>query len=302
MGIHDRDYYREATRGAYLNTHSAVTGLIIANVAIFLANFFAGNWLNDHLSLGASVFKTFRFWELFTHGFLHGGFLHLLFNMLALGFFGPEVETIYGRKRFLQLYFSLIPLAGLCWVVAEYFGMQNPHAHALGASGAIAGVLLIYVLHYPTRMIMVWGIFPVPGWLLATIWIGQDVVMLTSNLQYAQAVQNSGDGEMVPRVVFPQVGFAAHIGGAVFGLIFYKTGRTLYDLIPFGRVKNPLRGMARPRLRVIEPDDEEEDLEEEVDRILAKISEEGSESLTPMEQLTLQRASELAKRKQKLRH
>ncbi|MBI1902120.1 MAG: rhomboid family intramembrane serine protease [Planctomycetia bacterium] len=296
MGIHDRDYYREATRGAYLNTHSAVTGLIVANVAIFLANFFAGNWLNQHLSLGANVFTTFRVWELVTHGFLHGGFLHLLFNMLVLGFFGPEVETIYGRKRFLQLYFSLIPLAGLCWAVTEYFGMQNPHAHAIGASGAIAGVLLVYVLHYPMRMIMVWGIFPVPAWLLATIWIGQDVVMLAHNLQDAQSVSAEGGH------VEAKVAFAAHIGGALFGLIFFKTGRTLADLIPLWRVRNPLKGISRPKLRVIEPDDDEDELEQEVDRILAKISEEGSDSLTPMERSTLKRASELAKRKQRLRH
>jgi membrane associated rhomboid family serine protease len=287
MGIYDRDYIREEPKGlVFSRPQSAVVTIILINVAVFLVDFVGGSfWLNEHLALGSDLFRTGHVWELFTSGFAHGDVWHIAFNMLALWWFGTEVEVIYGRKAFWQLYLSTMLLSGLCWAVSQAFIFHDFNAHAVGASGAIAGILIVYVFHYPTKVCYVWGVVPVPMWLLATIWVGQDLFV------YHQMALGAEDAERIAR--------EAHLGGALFGFVYYRWGWTLFSLIPSRLLRTPVAALKRPKLRVHEPEFEESDLEEEVDRILAKIHSHGTESLTEEEQRTLQRASRVAQRRRR---
>src|SRR5688572_5285260 len=169
MGLADRDYYREEPRGVFLGgDRSMVANLIIINVVLFVidAIFFDGRLMNG-MALESTLFqRPWDAWQLLTHGFAHDHqrMLHIVFNMLGLWFFGRDVEGIYGRKVFLQLYLSLVLLVGLCWVLAVQ-RMPVPSS-AVGASSAVFGIMLVFVMHYPTRTVLLFGAIPVPAWFL----------------------------------------------------------------------------------------------------------------------------------------
>jgi rhomboid family protein len=137
--------------------------------------------------------------------FLHGGWLHLLGNMLFLWVFGNHVEARLGRWRYLLFYL----LAG--YVAAYGFALTNPSATQpmVGASGAIAGVLGAFMVLFPRDKI--WGVIPelfflpvkLPAWFVLGLWFALQAV-------YAAGYAVSGAGS---------VAYLAHVFGFVFGVI-----------------------------------------------------------------------------------
>src|SRR5436190_19883689 len=129
MGLYDRDYYRNDEPRPGVSSWSAVTTLIVINVAIFVADQFSPelgrsgiHWLDAHMVLRSDLFShPWQAWQLLTHGFAHDpvSIMHILGNMFALWLFGRDVEGIYGKKEFYKAYFSLLLLAGLAWVVIQ---------------------------------------------------------------------------------------------------------------------------------------------------------------------------------------
>jgi hypothetical protein len=188
--------------------------------------------------------------------------------MLALWFFGRDVEGIYGRKVFLQLYLTLIILSGLCWLVTAY---HTPASSVVGASGAVFGIMLVFVLHYPTRTVLLFGVVPVRAWFLMAAYLIMEFSALS-------------------RERHDFVAHTAHLGGALFGFIFYKTGWTLFSLAPGHLLKRGVGGR-RPKLRLHAPEQDDDLLNERVDQILEKISREGEASLTKDERRVLEDAS-----------
>src|SRR5690242_10471509 len=135
-----------------------VKWLLISNTAIFILMALAQQlgfekpFLLLELVPKAVIFD-FAVWQLVTYMFLHGGPLHILFNMLTLYWFGPDLERTWGFERFMKYYFVCGIGAGVCVVLAELiFGFSN--SRTLGASGAIYGVLLAYALLFPDRQIL----------------------------------------------------------------------------------------------------------------------------------------------------
>ncbi len=135
--------------------------LIVANVAVFVFELSLGRHLNRfiltngliparygpaHL-LTLSARQTFA--PLFISMFLHGGWLHLLGNMLFLFVFGRSIEDRFGHFHFLLLYLTSGVAAALVQVIVS----QGSHVPTIGASGAIAGVLGAYFICYPTARI-----------------------------------------------------------------------------------------------------------------------------------------------------
>jgi membrane associated rhomboid family serine protease len=279
MGVYDRDYYREEPRGMVLGGDmSATTTLILINAAIFIADVFSDGGLTKYLALRSDVFTQPQyFWQLLTYGFAHDpqSVRHVLFNMFFLWLFGREVEGVYGKRLYVQLYLSLVVLSGLVWVSINWLSTRGPIGpegpSLVGASGAVTGIMVLFVLHYPTRTILFWGVFPIPVWLLATVQLLQDIYGAVSR-------DNAG-----------QVAYTAHLAGAAFAFLFYKTGWQLGSFLPKRFSLGRLRG--KPRLRVHNAEDEEEDLARRLDRILEKINREGQDSLTKEERRTLERAS-----------
>ena len=147
---------------------------------------------------------------LVTSQFLHGGFLHILFNMLFLVVFGPGVEQLTGHLRFLGFYL----LCGIAGGFAQIVTTPNSHVPSVGASGAIAGVLGAYILSLPlnsVRTVVPIGCFPVLLRVPAALVIG-----LWAIVQFVH-----GWGAISTRVLSEQSGgvaYFAHIGGFLTGV------------------------------------------------------------------------------------
>jgi membrane associated rhomboid family serine protease len=162
MAIGTRSYARPYVSGSGMPP--GTKALLIANCAIFLIQFLSfgrlDGWLIPYFGLVPSfVVHKFFVWQLVTYMFLHGGILHIVFNMLALWWFGSELEGVWGTDRFVRFYFLVGGLAGLCVVLANVlFG--NPNIPTIGASGAIYGILAASAVLWPDRILLFNFLFP----------------------------------------------------------------------------------------------------------------------------------------------
>ncbi len=148
---------------------------------------------------------TGQFWTLITSVFSHNMFLHFFMNMFVLNSFGPILEKILGFSRFLKFYFVAGVVSSLSHAVVSAWLLQHPELPALGASGAISGLVILFSLMFPRQLILLFGIIPIPALLGILLFIGLDV--------WGLVAQAEGGG-------FP-IGHGAHLGGAVTGIIFY---------------------------------------------------------------------------------
>ncbi|MEQ1883995.1 MAG: rhomboid family intramembrane serine protease [Bryobacteraceae bacterium] len=223
MAIGTRSYARSYSMSGGIPP--GVRSLLIANVAVFLVQFFGGRFLDevfDYLKLiPAAVVKLFFIWQLGTYMFLHAGIMHILFNMLALWWFGAELERVWGTRRFLQYYFFCGIGAGICVVVGNYlFG--NPAVATVGASGAIYGVLLASAILWPDREMLFYFLFPIKM---------KYFVMLIGAIAFLNSFNSAS-----------RVSDVAHLGGLLFGYLFLRTAN------PRSRGFNPL-GFFRDQYR-----------------------------------------------------
>jgi hypothetical protein len=219
---------------------------------------------------------------------------HVVFNMLLLFFVGKEVEERYGSKEFLAFYLSAGVAGGLAYLAGQAAGVTLAGPRAVGASGAVTGVLLLFALHNPFRVLLFFGVIPVPAWLFVAGSVGYDAVRLTT-----------GSKE--------NIAFAGHLGGALFGVLYFQFRWSLTAWLPSW----PKRKAAakRPALRVFQPDpsepppavpppvprpEPEEHLEAKLDQVLEKMTRFGQASLSDQERQILFRASEVYKRRRKL--
>ena len=148
-----------------------------------------------------------------TSQFLHGGWLHLLGNMLFLFIFGNNVEDRFGRIRFLLFYLA----SGIVAAYGFAFADPNSHETLIGASGAIAGVLGAYLVLYPRAR--VWSLVPfllfiplrLPAWLVLGLWF-----VLQWAYASGAAVSSAGD-----------VAYLAHVFGFAFGFLIAMVVRQI---------------------------------------------------------------------------
>jgi membrane associated rhomboid family serine protease len=240
-----------------------VKRLLIANGAIFLATW-ALPWLIGYLAFQPSA-VFFRPWSVLTYMFVHGGFWHIFFNLLALFFFGPPLEGRWGSREFIK-YYLICGLGGAA--LSFVFAFNSP---IVGASAAVYGVMLAFAMNWPDMPIYIWGIFPVKAkWL----------VMALAVLSIVSAFGGSADG----------VAHFAHLGGFAAGFLYIKLDKA---------TGNPLQKMrklaSRRRFKVVPGEsvtkveapktrrrNENRELDE-VDKVLDKISTQGMASLTPEE-------------------
>lgn len=147
---------------------------------------------------------------LITSMFMHGGFAHILGNMLFLWVFGDNLENRLGHMRYLLFYLATGIIASLCHVYSTQLLGHNMLIPSLGASGAISGVLGGYVLLFPKRrvtVIMIRFVTHVSAWVAIGIWI---VFQIINGLGVLGGSEAGG------------VAYAAHIGGFFAGLILIK--------------------------------------------------------------------------------
>jgi membrane associated rhomboid family serine protease len=136
------------------------TALIVANVAMFfLQSILPG--VAAPLALWP-VGVGFAPWQVLTYAFLHGGMLHLAFNMFALYMFGGAIEQVFGSRRYLVYYLVCVVSAAITQlIVAAMSGGVYP---TLGASGGVFGLLLAYGLYFPhSRVMLIFPPIPMPA-------------------------------------------------------------------------------------------------------------------------------------------
>ena len=99
----------------------AVKHLLIINVLFFIATQLMGQQMYDLFSLWFPKNEHFQLWQVVTHMFMHGGFMHILFNMYALWAFGTPLEQMWGKGKFFFFYFSAGLGAALIHTLVNYY-------------------------------------------------------------------------------------------------------------------------------------------------------------------------------------
>ena len=197
--------------------------------------------------------------------------MHIAFNMFVLWMFGREIEMVYGRREFLLVYLTAVVLAGVAWSAVQYLTVGPSLTPLVGASGGCIAIVMLFILRYPQRMLLLMFFLPVPAWFVGVLIISADVMGFVRD----------APGNNVANL--------AHLAGAAFAFVYYRSGIRLERLLPSGFSGWPLK--RRPKLRIHQPGPNEADLSQQVDQILEKISREGEASLTSKERKTLENAS-----------
>jgi membrane associated rhomboid family serine protease len=184
--------------------------LIVANVAMYFLEQVAPALMYPlalwPLGGGTSGAPGFAPWQLVTYAFLHGGMLHLAFNMFALYMFGGAIEQVFGTRRYLTYYFVSVISAALTQLVfALVSGGIYP---TVGASGGVFGLLLAYAVYFPNnRVMLIFPPIPMPA---------RVFVLVYAALELFLGVTGTQEG----------VAHFAHLGGMIggFALLRYWRG------------------------------------------------------------------------------
>ena len=178
--------------------------LLIINALVFALQTLIPGVFERHLALWP--IDTYRdyysVWQLFSYGFLHGDFYHILFNMFMLWMFGKELAVIMGAQRFLFYYLTCVMGAGIIQLIIA--GTQGLFYPTLGASGGVFGLLLAFGLAFPNRMVML--MFP-PIPMKAKY-----LVILAGVMELYFGVSGTS----------PDIANFAHLGGMLFGFLLLK--------------------------------------------------------------------------------
>jgi membrane associated rhomboid family serine protease len=142
--------------------------LIGLNVIAFALQMFVGPGLYGWLALWP-LGPDFSPWQLLTYGFLHGGLMHLLFNMFGLYMFGSDVEAVWGQRRYLIYYLTCVVSAAIAQLAVSWFtGAYYP---TVGASGGLFGLLLAFGMMFPRRtVVLLIPPVPMPAWVFVTLY------------------------------------------------------------------------------------------------------------------------------------
>ncbi len=258
-----------------------VKRIMIINGAVFLIQFISGlAGSSDYTVMNvfglshAGLVQNHRIWQLFTYMFIHGGFLHIFFNLFALWMFAGELERMWGSRRFLKYYLICGAGAGLFialmnWYVFSTTGMS--HSVTIGASGAVYGILLAYGMTWPDRKVLLYFLFPVKM---------KYLLIIFGLLEFFGTFSDQAGG----------ISHVGHLGGLVSGfLIMFLSGnrkgsisRRNFD--PFRKLR-----LAKKKREI----QERINAKETIDRLLGKISSEGFSSLSGKDRQDLEKARKI---------
>jgi membrane associated rhomboid family serine protease len=267
--VGDRRRYRRGVSPGYLCAKAGihpsearpvtpvVRALLFANIAAFI--------LQSTMPEMAEAFvfvpglALVRPWSAVTYMFLHGDLMHLLFNMMALFFFGPRVEARIRSRPFAILYF----LSGITGALLSV--IFSPGSAIIGASGGVFGVMLAFAWFWPHERIFIWGVLPVPARVL---------VILTTILALWSGFGGVNDG----------TAHFGHLGGYLGAFLYLRWLERKH--LAFKRqatTASPEIVRRAANYKAIDLASVHEMNREEITRILDKISAQGMGSLTPRE-------------------
>jgi rhomboid-like protein len=223
----------------FANLTPVVKNLLIINIIFFIAMYVLASRFDMSKWLAVYYFNSphFRPWQIVSYMFMHGGFMHIFFNMFALFMFGPIVEYSLGSKKFFNLYFicgigailfQMLVQAIEVHSITGAFTIANPeldssylqfgpqaqklydiyNAPVIGASGAIFGLLVAFGMMFPNMELFIFFIpipikakYIVPIYIVIELWMG--------------VAQYGGDN----------VAHFAHLGGAIVGFLMIRLWR-----------------------------------------------------------------------------
>jgi len=290
--LEDRSYMREEPMRP---VWSMTAILIAANIGVFILQeinkVYVGFPVNQYLALSKGGLKSFYLWQVITFQFLHGGFTHLLFNMICLYFFGRFAEERLGRINLLKIYLYSGIAGGL---LQTLLGFVSPHfaRPVVGASAGVYGLIAAFSLLEPHGIIRIWFIIPVRA-----IWF----MYIAGGISLFYILVPAETG----------IAHAAHLGGLLGGAAFIRWDdlrerffgnrprveryqpRSQLIRVPAAK-RSPWGSRHKEQSEEMTPT---EFISREVDPILDKISAHGVQSLTPKERQILEAArSKMRKR------
>ena len=260
--------------------------IIIANVVIFFLDLLSqraiGHAVDQHLGLSLRGITHFMIWQPLTYMFLHGNVMHILINMLMIYVCGTEFERAFGSRRFLQFYAICGILGGLAYLGLAAIYPYYSDKPLIGASGAGFGLTMAAIIFFPHIQVILF-IIPVPIRVFGLIIVAYKAMELLSE----GGIENPG-------------GEVCHVAGAAAALLVFRWwgmmpritigGHEGIPRIPVGRAT----GWFRRKFRAGAWERRQKrlaDQEADVDRILAKVREQGMQSLTRSEKKALAEAT-----------
>lgn len=173
--------------------------IAITAVISFLAPNGSSNFEKYKFNVGA-IMNRKEYIRLLSAGFLHADLMHLLFNMMTLYFFGPVILEGFGAVGFIIIYIGSILLGN---IFSLFIYQKQPWYSAIGASGGVSGILFAAIAMAPKMSLFLFFIpIPIPGFVFGLIYFGYSVYMMLNPKQW------------------DNLGHAAHLGGAFFGLVY----------------------------------------------------------------------------------
>jgi membrane associated rhomboid family serine protease len=212
--ISDRDYMRASSREDRKPLSIQIIILLvicfaIENAYVYLPRPNLVRWLYalQYFGISEGLFEKGWVWQLLTFQFLHallnyGGFFHIFFNCLTFYFFGPAVESMMKRSQFLILYLGGGAFGGLFHALGNFFLPEHFNVPVVGASAGISAVLAAFSFLFPTQVILVMGVIPVPARLF----------FILTAIYSIYAIVNPKIGG--------NVAHGAHLGGLIFGYVY----------------------------------------------------------------------------------
>ena len=184
---------------------SVTLWLIAICVVVFIFQQFTN--ITDTLSF-TPAFALFQPWTFVTSIFLHASTTHILFNMIALFFFGIYLEKRISKRNYLLIFF----LAGIIGNIGYMVSAPNSTISGIGASGAIYGIMGTLTVLEPTSTVFIYGM-PMPMFVAAIVWFLLNFFQLLG----------------------PGIGYGAHVGGLLFGIIagFYFRNQLRKNILIF---------------------------------------------------------------------
>ena len=189
---------------------TAVTWLLAVNTAVFLGLAAFGSapvldWVYAHLGLvPALAVLHLELWQIFTYSFIHVGFWHWFGNMLGIWMFGAAFEQSWGRKRFLELFFTGVIGAALTTVILSFAHiLSSPTTPTIGASGGVFAILMAFGLVFGENEIVM---IPFPFLIKAKYFV---LILIVVTVAFAI----SGGGTTA---------YLAHLGGLLFGYLYVR--------------------------------------------------------------------------------
>lgn len=304
MGIMDRDYYAERQSGGWTASGrwNLTAGIIVTTSVLFLLQHIGSareeNPLWSWGSFQPQRLLSGEVWRLLTPLVLHDSIWQLLANMLLVYWAGSRLEAIHGPSEY-GAYYLTAGLLGYATGTVVYWMTPSPAQIVLtGANPAVAATLILFACHFPRQQVLLFFVLPIPAWTIAALYVGLDLLVMLERGWLLTATTD--------------------LAGAAFGLLYY---RYHWQLTGHWRIRwrRRTRPALRPTLRVTTPPDSDSgpiesatasgrpslastasgDFEAEVDRVLAKVSQQGQASLTPEERALLFQASELYKKRRR---